>query len=141
MAGLGAEVAEGTRQELQHRHLLADAPSLQAFTGDAPQLGEEVFLLPLGDTILRDAEIGLGSRAGGAGLGLTPPAAANTSTEWQITYLRAPRAGDSGICVALSTVPLDTHSPPAQPLTCSFSKTFFFGLSSASGSPFSYPST
>lgn len=70
MAGLGAEVVEGTRQELQHRHLLADAPSFQAFTGDAPQLGQEVFLLPLGDTILRDAEIGLGSRAGGAGLGL-----------------------------------------------------------------------
>lgn len=51
---------------------------------------------------------------------------------------------DSGIYVALSTAPLDAWSPsysepwpspPVQPLTCSFSKTFFFGLSSSSGSP------
>lgn len=51
---------------------LADAPPLQAFTRDAPQLSEEVSLLPLGNAALGDTEIGLESRAeqGGQGSGL-----------------------------------------------------------------------
>lgn len=52
---------------------LADAPPLQAFTRDAPQLGQEVSLLPLGNAVLRDAEISLESRARGRGSGLRHP--------------------------------------------------------------------
>lgn len=47
-------------------HWLADAPPLQAFTRDAPQLGQEVSLLPLGNAVLGDAEISLESRGDGA---------------------------------------------------------------------------
>lgn len=141
--------------------MLADAPTLQAFTGDSPQLCQEVFLLPLGNTVLRDAEVGLGRKAGekGSGLGCQQHLAelvgkfvsftplltvANMGTEQQIAHLGSPRGGDRDIYVALSTAPLNAWSPSyselwsrplAHPLTCSFSKTFFFGLSSSSGSP------
>lgn len=69
---------------------------------------------------------------------------ANTGTEQQTAHLESPRGGDSGVYMALSTAPFNAWSPsysemwpspPTLPLTCSFSKTFFFGLSSSSGSP------
>lgn len=59
-----AGAVQGARQEVRGLwHWLADAPPLQAFTRDAPQLGEEVSLLPLGNAVLGDTEISLESRA------------------------------------------------------------------------------
>lgn len=74
----GGVEGPGRRREPWLRCLLADAPPLQAFTRNAPQLGQEVSLLPLSDAVLRDAEISLGSRAGewGSGLGHTQAGAA-----------------------------------------------------------------
>lgn len=60
-----AEAVEGARQEARAVALaaLADAATLQALTGDCPQLGQEVPLLPLGNAVLGDTEVSLGSRA------------------------------------------------------------------------------
>lgn len=38
---------------------LADVPSFQRFTGDGPQLGHEVSLLPLCDALLRNFKVSL----------------------------------------------------------------------------------
>lgn len=118
MAETGKESLDGGVEGPGRRHepwlwcLLADAPPLQAFTRDAPQLGQEVSLLPLSDAVLRDAEISLGSRAGKWGQAwdarrLGPswvlPEGSLTMTRRQAHSLKSPSDGNSGIHTAAST--------------------------------------